>query len=186
MDRLKEIVGRLWTRYRGLPMWGQVVIGIVLLSVIVGPFLSESEDATDDESAEGTTTTSEAEPETTTTREDPEETTTTEQRQLSLGERIEASNDGTLLIAEADLGDEWPLSVPDGLLSCRPVEGGDDLGAIVFGTDDTAYAINGIARGRADDEGWREIDEIWLDNPAIPGSKVDIGPLIDLGLRLCR
>lgn len=58
--------------------------------------------------------------------------------------------------------------------------------SVVFVTDDTIYALNGLARGRMEQEGWREIHEIWLDNLDLPGTKISIGPLIDLGLGLCE
>ncbi|MDP1820676.1 MAG: DUF2511 domain-containing protein [Acidimicrobiales bacterium] len=56
---------------------------------------------------------------------------------------------------------------------------------VVFVREGVTYALNGLARGSAEENGWREIDEIWRDNPDIPGTKVDIGPLIDRGLDLC-
>ena len=39
MAQVQELARRGWQRYRGLPTWAQIAIGIVVLSVIVGPFL---------------------------------------------------------------------------------------------------------------------------------------------------
>ncbi len=58
--------------------------------------------------------------------------------------------------------------------------------AIVFGTGETAYAMNGTAKTMATDNDWHDVDEIWAVNPEIDGAKKNIGPLIDLGLQLCR
>jgi hypothetical protein len=44
------------------------------------------------------------------------------------------------------------------------------------------YAVNGIARQSGE---CAEIDPIWVDDPDIPGAKMDIGPIIDRGLELC-
>lgn len=57
MNRFKEIAGNLWTRYRGLPIWAQVVIGIVAVSTIVGPFLGDTDKASDGDAREITNTT---------------------------------------------------------------------------------------------------------------------------------
>ena len=39
---------------------------------------------------------------------------------------------------------------------------------------------------QAKKNGWREIDEIWKANPGIPGTKINMGPLLDKGLSLCK
>lgn len=52
----------------------------------------------------------------------------------------------------------------------------------IFRTDGQTYALNGTARSR----GYAEIDPIWRDNSAIPGAKINIGPLIDLANQQCE
>ena len=73
------------------------------------------------------------------------------------------------------LGDAWPLSVEDGVLEC-------DAFAVTFTSNGQRYAVNGTARSA---KRWTEIDEIWLDNPHLEGTKINIGPLLDRGLALC-
>jgi hypothetical protein len=81
---------------------------------------------------------------------------------------------GTRHITRADYGDEWPLTVESGTLSCQPG------GAIVFTAEDgTAYGVNGLAADFA------EIDSIWADNPSGVTPKLNIGPLIEDGQELC-
>lgn len=45
MERGKELAGRLWRRYRTLPLWGQIVIGIVVLAVVASPFTGEPDES---------------------------------------------------------------------------------------------------------------------------------------------
>lgn len=57
MEKIREVSGHLWRRYRGSPLWFQVAIGVVVLSVIVGPFLEEDdEEAAWNEQASPSTT----------------------------------------------------------------------------------------------------------------------------------
>lgn len=83
-------------------------------------------------------------------------------------------------VSRAELGDEWPLTVEEGMLRC---DGAQQIGAVFFETDGRVYPVNGIARGRSDGP---EIDEIWADDPDIPGAKKNIGILIERGLDLCE
>lgn len=82
-----------------------------------------------------------------------------------------------LRVSAADFGDDWPLTVQSGVLRC-----GRSM-AVTFTHGGWEYAINGVARSR---EGFRPIQEIWQDNPEIPGTKKSIAPLIERGLELCR
>ena len=75
--------------------------------------------------------------------------------------------------------DNWPLTVDSGTLTCR-------ANMVTFSSGGKTYALNGIARSHARRSGWSEIRPIWRDNPAIPGTKINIGPLISRGLELCR
>ena len=78
-------------------------------------------------------------------------------------------------VSREDFGQEWPLTVDSGILACQ------GAGAVTFTTPDgTTYAVNGLAQSATP---YPDIDPIWAD--AGNGYKVDIGPLIDRGLRLC-
>lgn len=74
-----------------------------------------------------------------------------------------------LVVSQSDLG--WPLNIPGGVLKCSG-------NAVTLTTDQkTVYALNGNARGQAENNGWRD------SQPFISG---DIGPLIAKGLTLCQ
>jgi hypothetical protein len=72
---------------------------------------------------------------------------------------------------------EWPLSAKYGTVRC-------DGGSVIFrsrsGKD---YAVNGTALTQHPE--MARIREIWLPNPDIPGTKVNISPVLDAGLNLC-
>ena len=88
---------------------------------------------------------------------------------------------GTLRISATDVprGD-WPLTVQEGVLRC---EGSGGIGAVVFRTPDgTDYGVNGTALG----QGFPRIDAIWKKDPDIPGTRINIGPVLDRGLELCK
>lgn len=84
------------------------------------------------------------------------------------------------LLKASDFGDRWPLTVPEALVSCRP---GD---AVVVTVDGKDVAVNGLAMTmyksmpRIGDSG------LWRDATTAGGPKVDIGPIIDIGLDLCQ
>jgi len=78
----------------------------------------------------------------------------------------------------------WPFSAAGGTVTCDLTKGG----AITFTPDGsrTTYAINGPAVGRQSDEGWHPIKEIWLDDPTLPGAKINDGYFITEGQKLCE
>lgn len=87
-------------------------------------------------------------------------------------------------ITESEYGEGWPLTVQNGTLNCTPL---GTLGIVTFNSNGITYAVNGTARARARQNGWREIDEIWRDNPNPQyGPKIYIGPLVQKGLSLCN
>ena len=90
---------------------------------------------------------------------------------------------GTANITESEYGEKWPLTVAGGALSCKPV---GSLGIVTFTANGKTYAVNGTAMGQAKKNGWKEIDEIWKPNPTIPGTKIDMEPILDKGLSLCK
>lgn len=133
--------------------------------------------------AEPTTTTAEV----TTSTTSKATTTTVSAAPCADEEPTKVNTGGWVLICKEDFGEEWPFTVADGLLSCRTLETLETGGgpAIVFGPDDTAYAINGAAKAVAAENEWKAVDDIWLDDSASPGLKISLQPIIAAGLDLC-
>jgi hypothetical protein len=77
----------------------------------------------------------------------------------------------------ANFGDAWPFTVDEGRVECRRGQ------SVVFITGGTEYAVNGAAQTVL---GLPGIDPIWRNDPKIAGAKVNIGPVLDAGLELCR
>ncbi len=88
--------------------------------------------------------------------------------------------ESTKLLRRADFGDRWPFTVEQGYVMC--VSGS----AVVFRANDATYAINGQASGMAARNGFRPAEDIWRENPSIPGTRINIKPVIDAGLALCE
>lgn len=94
--------------------------------------------------------------------------------------------DNELLIKRSDFGDKWPFTANQGILKCEGYK------IILIEINGIGYALNGNARSFANKYNLREIDEIWLDDPQwkdeplMAGIKVNVGPLIDRGLELCK
>lgn len=77
---------------------------------------------------------------------------------------------------------EWPLTVSKGVVRC---EGSDGSGSVIFrAPDGTDYAVNGTAKAVKQD--LPEIAAIWKKDPDVPGTRINIGPVIDRGLELCK
>ena len=79
-------------------------------------------------------------------------------------------------VSKTEVGDPWPLTVEGGWLDCIA---GDE---IVFRSGEKAYAVNGTAS----DHKYARIDPIWRRSPSIAGTRINIGPLLDRGLKVCR
>lgn len=79
---------------------------------------------------------------------------------------------------------EWPLTVKSGVLQCEEeIVSSFVVQRVTFTTPDgTVYAVNGHAL----DAGYPDIKPIWKKDPGSYGLRVNIGPLIDRGLRLCE
>lgn len=91
---------------------------------------------------------------------------------------------GGVQITESEYGEEWPLTAKEGTLNCTSL---GTLGIITFTANGITYAVNGTAKARARQSGWREINEIWKDNPNPQyGPKINIAPLVQKGLSLCK
>lgn len=148
----------------------------MVLSVAVGPFVEEDDEELTESERVASTTTAAATPAQPAERSETTATSEPTGRPTTTMERDERGR-----VSQSTFPEPWPLSVDQGTLRCMPGN------SVVFVADDgTIYALNGLARGRAEREEWREVDEIWVDNPNLPGTKISIGPLIDLGLDLCE
>jgi hypothetical protein len=78
-------------------------------------------------------------------------------------------------ISAATWGEGWPLTVDRGRLELR------NKHHVIFIAGRRQYAVNGLAK---QNKWYRPIDEIWADNPDVPGLKKNIGKLIERGLSL--
>lgn len=94
------------------------------------------------------------------------------------------ANDPGLLVSSG-YGDDWPLTVPYVVAHCKNIAvGGRNLQVVTIDTPDgTTYAANGTAKDHTD---YPSLQPIWADNPDVEGLKIDISPVIDAGLKLCR
>jgi hypothetical protein len=82
-------------------------------------------------------------------------------------------------ISEATWTDgEWPFTVPEGALMCTDLR----LKHVTFTANGVTYAANGTARLAGM---FADITAIMRDNPAIPGTKVNMRPVVQRGLALC-
>jgi len=86
-------------------------------------------------------------------------------------------------VSPENLDAAWPLTVPWVEVSCL-WHYGDQKQAMVYVTapDDQSYAVNGTAQAFLD---MPKIDLIWADS-GIAGVKVNIEPLTNVGLLLCK
>jgi len=81
---------------------------------------------------------------------------------------------------------EWPLTVEEDTLFCEPLDRSNPaqrqrVDRVAFRTPDgTTYAVNGTAQPK-----YPRIDPIWRADPEIPGTKINIGGLIEAGRALC-
>jgi hypothetical protein len=70
----------------------------------------------------------------------------------------------------------WPLTVSSGTVRCE--------GSAVYfeAPDGTEYAVNGTARGQ---DPTPPLEDIWRKDPDLPGTRIDISPVLDAGLATC-
>lgn len=84
-------------------------------------------------------------------------------------------------ISKETLGAPWPFSVDSGVVQCN------DQRHVLFVAGGQTYAINGTARGAIKAGApYKDLDEIWLDNPDMAGAKISVQPVLDIGLSLCK
>jgi hypothetical protein len=92
----------------------------------------------------------------------------------------------SVVITKKQYGKRWPFTVPRGDLYCHGLGAG--IGDVMFRVPFPAahagvYGLNGLARQHLHLPG---INAIWRKDPQIPGARVNIGPIIERGLKLCR
>lgn len=160
---------RGWRWFRGIPTKAQVSVWVTVAVVLIAAAASPSEKKMPEEPQTTSAATTSAEAPAA-----PDPATSTSDEQAA----EPAPEPG--YVSREMLGDEWPLTVDEGVLRC---DGPAAAGAVFFETKGRQYPVNGIARGRSNGI---EIDEIWADDPDIPGAKLNIGVLIDRGLKLCE
>lgn len=80
-------------------------------------------------------------------------------------------------VTKAENGSSWPLTVDEITLHC-------ELNMVTGTTQGKTYAINGSAKGEREEHGWRDLSEIWADDPNVAGLKKDVSGLIQQRLEL--
>lgn len=101
------------------------------------------------------------------------------EKELELKEKEEIANGK---VTASMFGDQWALTVNEGKFECESL--GNKLAKLYFiDKKGTKYAVNGMAKN---DKTYKPIDLIWKANPDVKGLKMDIGPLIDYGLKFCK
>lgn len=90
---------------------------------------------------------------------------------------------GEMSISKSIIGDKWPLTVDSGTVSCSYTSSGGKV--VTFTANGTRYGVNGTALS----QGLPKIDPIWINttgDEAKIAPKKNIGPILDLGLTLCK
>ena len=88
--------------------------------------------------------------------------------------RTPSAPTNTSHVTREQFGVTWPLTLLEGTLRC------EGAGAVVIrATDGRDFGVNGLAAKYLD------IAPVWADDPANPGLKMSLGPLIDAGAKLC-
>jgi len=98
---------------------------------------------------------------------------------LLLGPAPHAAYANSAKISSSEFGAKWPFKVKEVEVRCRSL---GQLKELVVIADGKSYALNGTAKR---DRSLRDIEEIWLPDPSIPGTKINIGPIIERGKGLC-
>lgn len=80
-----------------------------------------------------------------------------------------------VFVSKEQYGEDWPFIVESGYVDC-------DRLASIFRHDGKIYTLNGGGK----DWGYLPLQNIWRDNPQLSGTKVNIGPMIQLGLGQCN
>lgn len=83
--------------------------------------------------------------------------------------------------SESTSGADWPFTVSTGELGCKRL---GDLHLVTLTVNGVTYALNGTARSRIKEYGWRDGDEIWKRDPQHPDMRVG-SSIINKGISLC-
>ena len=86
-----------------------------------------------------------------------------------------SDDDGGKVTTAAELGQAWPFSVDSGVVSC------EGTNIALFTVDGTTYGLNSAAL----EQNYADSEPIRIDNPAIPGVRLDLGTIISLAIRQC-
>lgn len=177
-----------WRWFQGLSGKGKAITVAVLLVVFVVAGIT-SDQVEDTQQAADTSTTSESATTTESTQETtpespPEETKPAQERFVSEETTDEGCpQDGNKVLVTPDcVAEEWPLTVDEGEAYCTEpsaallrVPAGQPEGGI--------YGLNGMADSVVD--GLKPLEDVWRENPDIDGTRINIGPLIDIALAMC-
>lgn len=87
-------------------------------------------------------------------------------------------------ITRESFGAAWPFTAAAGTLTCHLSKGG----SITFTPDgsDTTYAVDETADEWSATQGWHPMTEISLDDPSLPGLKVDERDVVRQGRKVCE
>jgi hypothetical protein len=81
-----------------------------------------------------------------------------------------------LLVTREQFGEKWPLTVDRAYVGCV-------IGRLaLIKINGKTYGLTGAARA----QGYPPLDNLWRDNPDLPGAKVTISPLTELALKQCK
>jgi hypothetical protein len=116
------------------------------------------------------------------------------------------SNDNILgekRITKEQFGEKWPFTVSEGTLKCIQYDAKDVnpkmVQGIIFEVNGKIYGLNGVAKSWGKKLGYSQVEEIWANdreqmNQLIEAGvsekdatiKMDIGVIINEGLKLCK
>lgn len=83
-------------------------------------------------------------------------------------------------VQQEDYGDDWPFTVPNGIIECQLPN------SVIFHSDNVIYAVNGQARGQLAEMHWLDLEEIWRNHPDPMYFKMPLGDVLTLGHSLCE
>ena len=92
---------------------------------------------------------------------------------------LSGCNETGAKVSESAAKFAWPFTIPEGRVECR------NKAEVVFVAGSKVYSINGTADAFASQRGYQDVKPIWKDHPTIPGLKINIGPIIEIGLQHC-
>jgi hypothetical protein len=93
------------------------------------------------------------------------------------------AKDQTDVIYEKNYGEKWAFTIDRAIIACDY-----QAAFLIDPTTHITYPLNGLAKTKIQASGKTagNINDIWKDNPHIPGVGIDISPFIDKALELCE